>query len=113
MKVGNLIKKLQRYPIDLEVVIDDDSDFKVVDKIGEDKRFISLVPITTLNKFRLSEQEKSTALNAVEVLRKICSETRYCSDCIFASNDLDSTCRLLLHPPRDWGTILERMYKEV
>ena len=100
MRVQNLIKKLQRYPIDAFVSIENDK-LRIVGDTDCDcsPTYVSLED-TVSKKSELSEQEKSKVFEAVKLIHNTCIRTNKCSECVL-SNEYDD-CVLMLEMPNRW-----------
>ena len=100
MRIQNLIKKLQRYPMDAFVSIENDK-LRVVEDTSCDcaPSYVSFKD-TVSKKSNVSEQEKSKVFEAVKLIHNICIGTNKCSDCAL-SNEYDD-CVLMLEMPNRW-----------
>ena len=100
MRVQNLIKNLQRYPIDAFVSIENDK-LRIVEDTNCDcsPTYVSLED-TVSKKSELSEQEKSKVFEAVKLIHNTCIRTNKCSECVL-SNEYDD-CVLMLDMPDRW-----------
>lgn len=110
MRVQNLIKNLQRYPMDAYVTIKNDK-LRVTESNSCDcsPTYLSLED-TVSKKSELSEQERNAVLEAVNLLHNTCKVTD-CSDCVLSSDSGD--CILLMTSPDKWGLqIVEQNCKE-
>ena len=110
MKVVDLIKRLQRYPMDASVSIEGVM-LRVVEYAGCNcsSSYISLTDSVREN-FPLSKERRNAVLEAVNLLHNTCKGT-YCSNCVLASDSGD--CILLLNSPDKWGLkIVEQNCKE-
>lgn len=110
MKVVDLIKNLQRYPMDAYVTIKNGK-LRITEANSCDcsPTYLSLED-TVSKKSELSEQERNAVLEAVNLLHNTCKGTD-CSDCVLASDSGD--CILLLNSPDKWGLkIVEQNCKE-
>lgn len=110
MKVVDLIKRLQRYPMDASVSIEGVM-LRVVEYAGCNcsPSYISLKDTVSEN-FPLSKEKRNAVLEAVNLLHNTCKGTD-CSDCVLASDSGD--CILLLNSPDRWGLkIVEQNCKE-
>lgn len=110
MKVVDLIKRLQSYPMDASVSIEGDM-LRVVEYAGCNcsPSYISLKD-TVSEKFSLSKEKRGAVLEAVNLLHNTCKGTD-CSDCVLASDSGD--CILLMTSPDKWGLkIVEQNCKE-
>ena len=110
MKVVDLIKRLQSYPMDASVSIEGDM-LRVADytSCSCSPAYKSLKDIVS-KKFPLSKEKRDAVLEALNLLHKTCKGT-YCSDCVLASDSRD--CILLLNSPDRWGLkIVEQNCKE-
>lgn len=110
MKVVDLIKRLQRYPMDASVSIEGDM-LRVAGYIGcsYSTTYIPLKDVVS-KKFPLSKEKRDAVLEALNLLHNTCKGTD-CSDCVLASDSGD--CILLLNSPERWGLkIVEQNCKE-
>lgn len=100
MRVQNLIKKLQRYPIDAFVSIENDK-LRIVEDTSCDcsPTYVSLEDIVSKNP-NVSEQERSKVFEAVKLIHNTCIRTNKCSECVL-SNEYDD-CVLMLDMPDRW-----------
>lgn len=98
MKVVDLIKRLQSYPMDASVSIEGDM-LRVAGYTSCSTAYISLKDIVS-KKFPLSKEKRDAVLEALNLLHNTCKGT-YCSDCVLASDSRD--CILLLNSPDKWG----------
>lgn len=96
MKVVDLIKRLQRYPGEAVVSIEDDM-LRVC--CNRSPSYISLKDTVSEN-FPLSKEKRNAVLEAVNLLHNTCKGTD-CSDCVLASDSGD--CILLMTSPDKWG----------
>lgn len=99
MKVVDLIKRLQSYPMGASVSIEGDM-LRVADytSCSCSTAYISLKDIVS-KKFPLSKEKRDAVLEALTLLHNTCKGT-YCSDCVLASDSRD--CILLLNSPDKW-----------
>lgn len=99
MKVVDLIKRLQSYPMDASVSIEGDM-LRAIEYAGCNcsPAYISLKDIVS-KKFPLSKEKRDAVLEALNLLHNTCKGT-YCSDCVLASDSGD--CILLLNSPDKW-----------
>lgn len=110
MKVVDLIKRLQRYPMDASVSIEGDM-LKVAayTSYSRSPAYISLKDIVS-KKFPLSKEKRDAVLEALNLLHNTCKDT-VCSNCVLVSDCGD--CILLLNSPDRWGLkIVEQNCKE-
>lgn len=110
MKVVDLIKRLQRYPGEAVVSIEDDM-LRVVEYAGCNcsPSYISLKDTVSEN-FPLSKEKRNAVLEAVNLLHNACKDTN-CLDCVLSSDSGD--CILLMTSPDKWGLkIVEQNCKE-
>ena len=108
MKVADLIKRLQMYPMDASVSIEGDM-LRVADYTSCSTAYISLKD-TVSEKFSLSKEKRDAVLEALNLLHNTCKGTD-CSDCVLASDSGD--CILLLNSPDRWCLkIVEQNCKE-
>lgn len=100
MKVVDLIKRLQSYPMDAYVTIKNDK-LRIIEANSCDcsPTYLSLED-TVSKKSELSEQERNAVLEAVNLLHNACKDTN-CLDCVLASDSGD--CILLMTSPDKWG----------
>lgn len=110
MRVQNLIKNLQRYPMDAYVTIKNDK-LRIIEDNSCDcsPTYLSLED-TVSKKSELSEQERNVVLEAVNLLHNACKDTN-CLDCVLSSDSGD--CILLMTSPDKWDLqIVEQNCKE-
>lgn len=100
MKVVDLIKRLQMYPMGASVSIEGDM-LRVAGytSYSHSPAYISLKDIES-KKFPLSKEKREAVLEALNVLHSTCKGTD-CSNCVLASDSGD--CILLLNSPDRWG----------
>jgi hypothetical protein len=100
MKVVDLIKRLQRYPMGASVSIEGDM-LRVAGYTSCicSPAYIPLKDIVS-KKFPLSKEKRDAVLEALNVLHNTCKGTD-CSNCVLASDSGD--CILLLNSPDRWG----------
>lgn len=110
MKVVDLIKRLQRYPMGASVSIEGDM-LKVAayTSYSRSPAYISLKDIVS-KKFPLSKEKRDAVLEALNLLHSTCKGTD-CSECVLSSDSGD--CILLMASPDKWGLkIVEQNCKE-
>ena len=100
MKVVDLIKRLQRYPMGASVSIEGD-----MLRVAGDTSCIcspAYIPLKDIvsKKFPLSKEKRDAVLEALNVLHNTCKGTD-CSNCVLDSDSGD--CILLLNSPDRWG----------
>lgn len=98
MKVVDLIKRLQGYPMDASVSIEGDM-LRVAGYTNCSTAYISLKDVVS-KKFPLSKEKRDAVLEALNLLHSTCKGTD-CSDCVLASDSGD--CILLMTSPDKWG----------
>ena len=100
MKVVDLIKRLQSYPMDASVSIEGEM-LRVADytSCSCSPAYISLKDIVC-KKFPLSKEKRDAVLEALNLLHNTCKGA-YCPNCVLASDSGD--CILLLNSPDKWG----------
>ena len=100
MKVVDLIKRLQSYPMDASVSIEDGMLRVCLEYVGCNRSpsYISLKD-TVSEKFPLSKEKRDAVLEALNLLHNTCKGP-YCSGCVLASDSGD--CILLLNSPDKW-----------
>lgn len=97
MKVVDLIKRLQMYPSEAVVSIEDDV-LRVVDYAGCNGSAYCISLKDTVSETLPFSKEK--ILDAVTLLQKTC-ENVDCSECVLSTDSGD--CILLLNSPDRWG----------
>lgn len=107
MKVEDLIKRLQGYPWEAIVSIEDG--MLRVAGCNCSPSYISLKD-TVSEKFPLSKEKRDAVLEAVNLLHNACKDTN-CLDCVLSSDSGD--CILLMTSPDKWGLkVVEQNCKE-
>lgn len=100
MKVVDLVKRLQMYPMGATVSIEGDMlRVEGYTSYSRSPAYISLKDIVS-KKFPLSKEERGAVLEALNLLHNTCKGTD-CSGCVLASDSGD--CILLLNSPDRWG----------
>ena len=108
MKIVDLVKILQWYPMDASVSIEGDM-LRVAGYTSCSPSYISLKD-TVSEKFSLSKEKRGAVLEAVNLLHNTCKDTN-CLDCVLSSDSGD--CILLMTSPDRWGLkVVEQNCKE-